>query len=102
MAGHPSIARLNELFEYSPVGNGSLIWRVGRKGRAAGSFAGYETPRNELRVNIDGVSYLAAKVAWALDMGYWPEMRLKFVNGDRTDIRMENLEETNRTDGPGR
>ena len=48
MAGHPSIARLNELFEYSPVGHGALIWRVGRKGRAAGSFAG---DRESTRLN---------------------------------------------------
>jgi hypothetical protein len=99
---HPSLSRLNELLEYSPSGNGALIWLVGRKGRAAGSFAGYETPRNELRVHIDGVSYPAGKVVWALCMGYWPENRLKFLNGDRTDIRMANLEETDRLDGPGR
>jgi len=99
---HPSIERLNELFDYEPGGMGALIWRVGRKGRAAGSIAGYETPRKELRVNIDGASYLAAKVSWALDMGYWPEKRLKFLNGDRTDIRIVNLVETDRTDGPGR
>ena len=99
---HPTTERLNELFDYERGGSGALIWRVGRKGRAVGSIAGYETPRKELRVNIDGVSYLAAKVAWALDMGYWPDKRLKFLNGDRTDIRIANLEETDRKDGPGR
>jgi hypothetical protein len=99
---HPSIERLNELFEYSSSGNGALIWRIGRQGRAAGSFAGYETPRKELRVHVDGVSYLAANVAWALNQDCWPEYRLTFLNGDRTDIRMINLEETNRKDGPGR
>jgi len=98
----PTIQRLNELLDYHEGGSGMLTWRVGRKGRAAGAIAGYETPRRELRVNIDGTSYLAAKVAWALYMGYWPENRLKFVNGDRTDIRMVNLVETDRADGPGR
>ena len=98
---HPSIERLNEILEYSPSGNGALIWRIGRKGRAAGSFAGHLTTRNELRVYIDGESYLAAKVAWALDMGYWPEGRLRFLNGDRTDIRMTNLEEADDPHGPG-
>jgi hypothetical protein len=98
----PTVQRLNELLDYEPGGTGMLTWRVGRKGRAAGSIAGYETPRRELRVNIDGASYLAAKVAWALYMGYWPENRLRFLNGDRTDIRMVNLVETDRLDGPGR
>jgi hypothetical protein len=27
---------------------------------------------------------------------------LKFLNGDRTDIRLDNLVETDRVDGPGR
>jgi hypothetical protein len=97
----PTIQRLNELLDYDEGGSGMLTWRGGHRGRTAGAIAGYETPRRELRVNIDGTSYLAAKVAWALYMGYWPENRLKFVNGDRTDIRMVNLVETDRADGPG-
>jgi hypothetical protein len=92
---------MREMLNYYGGGNGALIWR---HGRLRGEFAGTETTaaNPELRVRFEGVSYLAAKVSWYLCMGYWPENRLRFVNGDRTDIRLENLEETDRVDGPGR
>jgi hypothetical protein len=92
---------MREMFDYHDVGHGALIWR---HGRLRGEIAGTETvtANPELRVRFEGTSYLAAKIAWFLAMGYWPENRLRFLNGDRTDIRMDNLEETNRKDGPGR
>lgn len=96
-----TLAYMREMLEYHGGGNGALIWRYGRlRGELAGTETKGDVP--ELRVRFEGVSYLAAKVAWFLSMGYWPENRLRFVNGDRTDIRMDNLEETDRVDGPGR
>jgi hypothetical protein len=96
-----TLAYMREMLEYHDVGHGALIWR---HGRLRGEIAGTETKQDspELRIRFEGTSYLAAKIAWFLSMGYWPENRLKFLNGDRTDIRMENLEETERVDGPGR
>jgi hypothetical protein len=96
-----TLAYMREMLEYHDAGHGALVWRYGR---LRGELAGTETKKDktELRIRFDGVSYLAAKIAWFLSMGYWPENRLKFLNDDRTDIRMENLEETDRVDGPGR
>ena len=96
-----TLAYMREMLEYHDVGHGALIWR---HGRLRGEIAGTETKQDspELRIRFEGTSYLAAKIAWFLSMGYWPENRLKFLNGDRTDIRMDNLEETDRVDGPGR
>jgi hypothetical protein len=96
-----TLAYMREMLEYRDVGHGALIWR---HGRLRGEIAGTETKQGnpELRIRFEGTSYLAAKIAWFLSMGYWPENRLKFLNGDRTDIRMDNLEETDRVDGPGR
>ena len=86
---------------YHNLGNGALVWRYGaREGELAGTQTVAADP--ELRIRINGQSLLGAKVAWFLSMGYWTENRLKFLNGDRTDIRMENLEETDRVEGPGR
>ena len=96
-----TLAYMREMLDYHDTGHGALIWRYGR---LRGEIAGTETTtaNPELRVRFDGTSYLAAKIAWFLAIGYWPENRLKFLNEDRTDIRMENLEETERVDGPGR
>jgi len=86
--------------EYYDTAVGALVWKVGRrKGQPAGSFVG---PSQELRVCINGQSFLAAKIAWFLALGWWPEYRLRFLNGDRSDINPNNLEETERVDGPGR
>lgn len=96
-----TLAYMREMLAYHDVGHGALIWRYGRlRGELAGTET--KTANPELRVRFDGTSYLAAKIAWYLAMGYWPVNRLKFLNGDRTDIRLDNLEETDRVDGPGR
>lgn len=96
-----TLTRMRQQLRYYNGGNGALIWLQGsREGELAGSETSTDSP--ELRVRINGQSFLAAKVAWYLSMGYWPENRLRFINGDRTDIRMDNLEETDRVDGPGR
>ena len=96
-----TLTYMREMLQYCDSGNGALIWR---HGRLRGEFAGSETSTAvpELRVRLEGTSYLAAKVAWFLVLGYWPIHRLRFLNGDRTDIRIDNLEETDRVDGPGR
>ena len=96
-----TLVYMREMLEYHDSGNGALVWRHGRlRGEIAGTESKKDNP--ELRIRFEGISYLAAKVAWFLCIGYWTENRLKFLNGDRTDIRMENLEETDRGDGPGR
>lgn len=96
---HPSIADLQRLFTYYDIPHGALVWREGRlKGELAGTITG-DPP--ELRVRVEGRSYLAAKIVWALTMGHWPN-RLLFDDRDRTNIRIDNLTESNRVDGPGR
>lgn len=96
-----TLESIRHRLRYYDAGNGALIWRYGaREGELAGSETATADP--ELRIRINGQSLLAAKVAWYLAIGYWPVNRLRFLNGDRTDIRIDNLEETDRVDGPGR
>lgn len=42
---------------------------------------------------LHGVPIPAARVAWLLSHGKWPETRVLFRNGDTLDIRLENLKE---------
>lgn len=86
--------------EYHDFGVGALMWKIGRKkGELAGTHTG---PQQELRVRVNGQSLSAAKIVWFLVLGWWPECRLRRTNGDYDDIRIDNLEETLRADGPGR
>lgn len=96
-----TLESIRHRLRYYDVGNGALVWRYGaREGELAGTETASADP--ELRIRINGQSLLGAKVAWFLALGYWPIHRLRFLNGDRTDIRIDNLEETDRVDGPGR
>ena len=88
------------MLEYHHVGNGCLIWRYGRyRGEIADNPVG---TTGEWRFRLEGVSYSCAKVVWFLETGEWPKFRLRYLNQDRDDIRICNLEETHRRDGPGR
>jgi len=42
---------------------------------------------------LHGAPIPAARVAWLLSYGKWPETRVLFKNGDTLDIRLENLKE---------
>jgi len=94
------LEHIRHMFAYYGQGPGSLVWRHGRfRHEVAGTPTGSS---GEMRVRLDGVSYSCAKIVWFLEAGYWPVHRLRYINQDRSDIRFENLEETDRVDGPGR
>lgn len=91
---------MRHMLRYVDAGLGALVWRHGRyKGELAGSTMSHT---HERRLRLEGGSYSCAKVAWFLVHGTWPENRLRHLNRDREDIRVSNLEETSRREGPGR
>lgn len=99
----PDVNRLQALFKYHDWGYGGLEWLDGRmKGEFAGTEYTISHGRKELRVRVDGQSLLAGKIVWALVYGWWPEVRIRFKDGDRTHICISNIELTSRGDGPGR
>lgn len=109
-----SVKLLNELLSYEPK-TGILTW----KARSAGHFTGgvYPPQRRVDRWNArysgrpagcdNGGGYLAFKVnrvtvkchraAWALYYGRWPDLDIDHINGNRSDNRIENLREADRT-----
>ena len=44
-----------------------------------------------LKTRIEGRTYTAAKIAWFLETGEWPEHQVQFRNGNKTDLRWSNL-----------
>lgn len=67
------------------VGTDATTVRKARDGR--GQDASYRW------VWLHGCPIPAARVAWLLTYGDWPETRVLFRNGDTLDIRLENLKE---------
>lgn len=101
-----TIERARELLDYNPA-TGELRWKVRpakNSRRRAGDAAGWRKPvtggRKHVYVTLDGVEYQAAQIAWFLVMGNWSDVRLTSVNGDRSDLRFENLTKQTKTVDP--
>lgn len=64
------------------------IWKarfLGKEALTATITRGYRQGR------IDGVAYLAHRVAWALHYGAWPSGVIDHINGRTSDNRISNL-----------
>lgn len=86
------------LLDYDPA-TGKLLWKMrpspksrARQGAEAGLLKICQG-RKHRYIGINGLSYNASRVAWFIMHGVWPQ-RLQFVNGDSTDLRLENLRES--------
>lgn len=83
--------RLRELLHYDPS-TGEFKWRVYHGARAwPGASAGGWNQTGYVLIGIDGVKYLAHRLAWLYVHGTWPPRSLKHRNFLRYDNRLENL-----------
>lgn len=87
--------RLREVLEYDPL-TGLFIWTVktARK-TVVGSEAGVAKVVSSgiyRYIAIDGVRYLAHRLAWFWVRGEWPRL-LKFKDGDSLNCAFDNLED---------
>jgi hypothetical protein len=89
----PSAERVRELLDYDSE-TGALTWRrpVGRWGRIpAGSPAGVVQSNGYRAIEIDGVRYLAHRLAWLHAHGKEPSDAIDHINGNTLDNRIANL-----------
>lgn len=63
----------------------------------SGSTAGSKKKRYTA-LFIDGTSYTAHRVAWAIFHGEWPKGEIDHINGDIFDDRMSNLREVSHSE----
>ncbi|WP_426783089.1 HNH endonuclease [Pseudomonas atacamensis] len=86
-----TLERVNELLRYDP-GTGQLFWKLARRnGSEAGSAAGCASNNGYTRVKIDGVQYLAHRLAWFIHYSEWPTGPIDHVDTVRANNSISNL-----------
>lgn len=91
---NPNISheRVREVLGYNPA-TGDFVWKVSlAKNVKVGTPAGGTAKGNGYKyVTVEGMEIPAARLAWFYMNGEWPRTKVQFINGDKTDIRYENL-----------
>ena len=82
--------RLHELLYYDPEA-GYFMW-MKRRGRAGGKTeAGSKHSGGYMSIMVDGVNYLAHRLAWMYMTGDWPEFEIDHEDRIKTHNRWRNL-----------
>jgi len=88
--------------DYNPE-TGVFIWKPkpGDKwwnANFAGEIAGTINNQGYRQIMIDGKQYMAARLAWLITHGEWPQNEIDHINRVRTDDRMVNLRDVTSTE----
>lgn len=81
--------RLRDLLHYDPE-VGDFMWRASRRGVRPGK-TGNVRPDGYIRIGIDGVNYLAHRLAWLYMTGLWPTIDVDHRDGNPSNNRFDNL-----------
>lgn len=84
-------AQVRAIVDYDPIA-GTMFWKQSlSKNVPVGAPVGRRENGIFATVGILGNDYTAQRLAWMHFYGVWPDRCLRFKNGDRRDIRIENL-----------
>jgi len=88
----PSVEELNSQINYNP-NTGLFTWKINKKGPIkAGMKAGTRHSKGYTTIRINGVDYLAHRLAWIIFYGSLEENeQIDHINLDRTDNKICNL-----------
>ena len=70
---------------------GVFSYRYSRGRAKQGRIAGTVMKTGHIRIQIDGVLYLAHRLVWLWSYGKFPDKDIDHINGNPSDNRIENL-----------
>lgn len=84
--------RVREALDYNPA-TGIFSWKIRVSYNVyAGTVTGQNSKANGYSyIRLDNEEVTTARMAIFYMTGEWPERRVRFINGDKTDCRYENL-----------
>lgn len=84
--------RIREVLDYNPA-TGAFVWKVSlSKNVPVGAEAGGNAKGSGYRyVTVQGLEIPAARLAWFYMTGEWPRTRVQFSDGDKFNLRFDNL-----------
>ena len=83
---------LTKLLTYDPK-TGFFIWLYSRPGIKGGRRAGCLSGDGYIRIRVNGVLYLASRLAWFYMTRRWPYCQIDHKNLNRSDNSWANLRE---------
>jgi hypothetical protein len=93
----PDVSCLRRFFDYDPL-TGVFRWREAKSKKSrVGDIAG-TLHRGYREIKINGRAYPAARIAWAISYGYWPDHEIDHRNRQPDDNRLENLRAATRSE----
>lgn len=91
-----NVLRLRAQLTYHPL-SGLFTWRQAKGRQPAGATAGGPTGSGYVGLRLDGVRYLAHRLAWLYVMGQTADGEIDHIDGDRTNNRISNLRAVTRS-----
>jgi hypothetical protein len=90
-------ARLRQLYSYDPeAGSFTRLVRIGRN-HFPGVVAGAPFGKGYRRLRVDGQTYVVHRLVWLYVNGNWPNGDIDHIDGDKSNNRICNLRDVNRS-----
>jgi hypothetical protein len=83
-------SELKKLLDFDPK-TGIFTWKIFRGGKKSGSIAGCKDLRGYIKIQINGKSYTASRLAFLWMKGYFPEYEVDHRDRVRHNNKWKNL-----------